>query len=221
MAYEAEKSEAVAVAQRAAGLCESVRAAMAATSVEKSDRSPVTVADFGSQALICHHLSGRFGDPIVGEEDAADLRKPENEALLSSVRNYVAEAGLANVRPAIDLDATASGWGAAQDGQNLIFLSNLLHLISNIEAWTLIDEAAAALAPGGRFIVYGPFMRGGELTSDGDASFHEGLQARDPEVGYKDDFDVIDRMQAAGLELVAAIEMPANNLALIAQAPGG
>lgn len=94
MAYEAEKSEAVAVAQRAAGLCESVRAAMAATSVEKSDRSPVTVADFGSQALICHHLSGRFGDPIVGEEDAADLRKPENEALLSSVRNYVAEAGL-------------------------------------------------------------------------------------------------------------------------------
>ena len=88
-------------------------------------------------------------------------------------------------------------------------------------ALPIIVLIGAALAPGGRFIVYGPFMRGGELTSDGDVSFHEGLQARDPEVGYKDDFDVIDRMQAAGLELVAAIEMPANNLALIAQAPGG
>ncbi len=156
------------------------------------------------------HLPGLSWQPT---EPGAERR--------ASIDAHVAEAGLANVRPAIDLDATASGWGAAQDGQNLIFLSNLLHLISNIEAWTLIDEAAAALAPGGRFIVYGPFMRGGELTSDGDVSFHEGLQARDPEVGYKDDFDVIDRMQAAGLELVAAIEMPANNLALIAQAPGG
>ena len=62
--------------------------------VEKTDRSPVTVADFGSQALICRHLAEQFDDPIVGEEDAADLRKNDNKGLLTSVQGYLKEAGL-------------------------------------------------------------------------------------------------------------------------------
>jgi len=80
-----------------------------------------------------------------------------------------------------------------------------------------IHEAARALAPGGRLVIYGPFMRAGELTSDGDASFHAGLIARDPAIGYKDDFDMMDLIQGAGLDMAEVIEMPANNLALVAQ----
>lgn len=46
---------------------------------EKDDRSPVTVADFGSQALICRALAEAFPeDPIVGEEDATMLRGDAN-----------------------------------------------------------------------------------------------------------------------------------------------
>jgi len=125
-----------------------------------------------------------------------------------------------NLRPAIELDATAPGWAAQHAGQDLILLVNLLHLISTPEAQTLISEAAQALAPGGRLILYGPFLRDGEATSDGDASFHASLTAQDPEIGYKDDFDVIDWLHAAWLELVDVVEMPANNLALIAKRPG-
>ena len=62
-------------------------------------------------------------------------------------------------------------------GQDLIVLVNLLHLISEGEARTLIREAATALAPGGRFLVYGPFMRAGELISEGDRAFHASLTA--------------------------------------------
>ena len=62
-------------------------------------------------------------------------------------------------------------------------------------------------------------MRAGELTSEGDARFHATLTAQDPEIGYKDDFDTIDLMQDAGLELVQVLEMPANNLALVAEKP--
>lgn len=40
-----------------------------------------------------------------------------------------------------------------------------------------------------------------------------------PKIGYKDDFDVIDLMQGAGLDMVQVIEMPANNLALVAERP--
>ncbi|MCE8538831.1 DUF938 domain-containing protein [Ruegeria pomeroyi] len=127
--------------------------------------------------------------------------------------------GLDNVAPVQELNATRPGWGANWAGQDLVVLINLLHLISEDEAATLIAEAAAALAPGGRLVIYGPFMRAGELTSEGDARFHAALTADDPEIGYKDDFDTMDRMQAVGLEMADVVEMPANNLALIAEKP--
>lgn len=123
----------------------------------------------------------------------------------------------ATIQPALALDACTPGWGKQHSGQNLIVLINLLHLISQPEAEILIREASQALAPGGRFLIYGPFMRGGELTSDGDARFHAALTEQDPEIGYKDDFDVMDLLQENGLDMAEVIEMPANNLALIAQ----
>lgn len=138
---------------------------------------------------------------------------------LASIQAYAEEAALANTLPPVQIDATAPGWGAAHADQDLIVLVNLLHLISAREARTLIREAATALAAGGRFVIYGPFLRGGELTSDGDRAFHAALSAHDPEIGYKDDFDVIDWLHGAGLELLQAVEMPANNLALVAEKP--
>ena len=95
VAYEKEVAEAVKAVKQAAVLCQTVRKEMVdPDSVEKSDRSPVTVADFGSQALICHHLMEKFGDPIVGEEDSSDLRTPENAAVLASVQGYLSGVGL-------------------------------------------------------------------------------------------------------------------------------
>jgi len=54
--------------------------------ITKDDRSPVTVADFASQAVICHRLTEALG-PIrmVGEEDSASLRQPENADRLREV----------------------------------------------------------------------------------------------------------------------------------------
>ena len=134
---------------------------------------------------------------------------------LLSIDAYIAEAKLDNLHPARLLDATAAGWGAQQEPQDLIILSNLLHLISTTEAQCLMTEAALALAEGGRLVIYGPFSRGGALTSPGDMQFHASLQAHDPETGYKDDFDLLDWGEAAGLSPREIIEMPANNLALV------
>ncbi|WP_171174799.1 DUF938 domain-containing protein [Ruegeria sp. HKCCD8929] len=127
--------------------------------------------------------------------------------------------GIPNILPAHTLDALQPGWSTEHTGYDLIVLINLLHLISLPETETLITETARALAPGGRFVLYGPFMRGGQLTSEGDKRFHAALTMQDAEIGYKDDFDMIDLMQAAGLEMAEVIEMPANNLALIAAKP--
>jgi SAM-dependent methyltransferase len=138
---------------------------------------------------------------------------PERRA---SIDAWAASEARENLLPAIELDACSPGWGSKHADHALVLLVNLLHLVSEAEARTLIAELPAALAPGGRVILYGPFLRDGETTSDGDARFHAALQAADPETGYKDDFDVIDWLHEAGLELVDVVEMPANNLAFVA-----
>ena len=88
--YTIERQVAVEAVIRAAKLCVVVQADMVkVNSLEKRDKSPVTVADFGAQAVVCQHLKANFPqDPIVGEEDSADLRKPENSTLLDQVTRY-------------------------------------------------------------------------------------------------------------------------------------
>ncbi len=137
----------------------------------------------------------------------------------ASIDAHSAEAALENIRPALELDATAPGWAQNVEPVDFIVLSNLLHLITEGDAKTLLREAARALKPGGKLCIYGPFMRAEELTSEGDRAFHASLIAHDPALGYKDDFDTIDWLQNAGLDMTDVIEMPANNLALVAQKP--
>jgi len=56
----------------------------------KTDRSPVTIADFAVQALICKILSSHFpGIPVVGEEDSLTIGKPENRELFAKIVHYL------------------------------------------------------------------------------------------------------------------------------------
>ncbi|MDZ7709693.1 MAG: DUF938 domain-containing protein [Roseovarius sp.] len=137
----------------------------------------------------------------------------------ASIDAHGTEAMLPNLSPVLPLDATAPGWGMAHAGQDLIVLINLLHLISTPEARTLVTEAAQALAPGGCLVLYGPFLRAGQATSEGDARFHASLTAQDPEIGYKDLADVTGWVVAGGLSTPDIREMPANNLLLAARRP--
>lgn len=91
MVYTQEKKVALEAVTEAAELCAAVRTEMVgADALEKGDKSPVTVADFGSQALVCHRLIAAFPrDAIVGEEDAADLKRPENAAKFAQVSKHV------------------------------------------------------------------------------------------------------------------------------------
>ena len=91
MSYAKEKEVAIEAIRRAATLCAAVRAEMVgADSLEKDDKSPVTVADFGAQALVCQYLRAAFPqDIIVGEEDSTHLQKPENVDKLAQIMKYV------------------------------------------------------------------------------------------------------------------------------------
>ena len=84
-----EKQIAISSVLRAVQLCQQVQADMVkADAVEKADRSPVTVADFGSQALICQAIGEAFlDDAIVAEEDSQTLQ--ENPELMQRVTGYL------------------------------------------------------------------------------------------------------------------------------------
>ena len=95
--YEDERRVASAAVKQAASLCRSARAG----GFEKQDRSPVTVADFGSQALICRALLDAFpDDPVIAEEDSATLRKAADPDILGRVVRHVQA-----IWPGADADA--------------------------------------------------------------------------------------------------------------------
>ncbi|KAK8068752.1 hypothetical protein PG994_005368 [Apiospora phragmitis] len=88
MAYEKELEVAQLAVQRATRLTKRVFHEKAKGTLSKDDASPVTIGDFGAQALIIAALKANFpSDEIVAEEEAADLR--DNEKLRSTVWELV------------------------------------------------------------------------------------------------------------------------------------
>lgn len=85
--YEKELRAALDAVRGAARVCRAVQERLITRdTLEKRDKSPVTVADFASQAIVCRHLERVFpGDAVVGEEGSAELRTAENAVLLASV----------------------------------------------------------------------------------------------------------------------------------------
>ena len=88
MNYQAEKELALKIVTEGAKLCQRVQKTDAGKAVKKADTSPVTVADFGAQAILCKGLIEGFpDDPVIGEEDATLLQQPE----LAGVRQQIIE----------------------------------------------------------------------------------------------------------------------------------
>lgn len=87
VAVEAERAAAIDAVIKACGLTRAVQHRLVAgATLEKGDKSPVTVADYGAQAIVGHLLGRAFPHvPMVGEEDAAALRDARNAGLKAKV----------------------------------------------------------------------------------------------------------------------------------------
>lgn len=106
--YAAERRAAVEAVLTASKLCRSLQQRLSSSNVlTKGDESPVTIADFSSQAVISHMLAVEFPDiPLMGEEDATDLRSAKNDAqrqsVCDAVRSVLPELGTEEFLRAID-----------------------------------------------------------------------------------------------------------------------
>jgi 3'(2'), 5'-bisphosphate nucleotidase len=112
-----ELEAAVAAVRDAALVCQAVqRNLVDAATIEKKDRSPVTVADYASQALVCSSLAEHSKiRAVVGEEDAAELRQPGADSTRDKVVEHVRHIRGPAVSPDQALDWIDLG-GVTPDG---------------------------------------------------------------------------------------------------------
>ncbi|ALJ26834.1 methylase [Stenotrophomonas acidaminiphila] len=132
---------------------------------------------------------------------------------LPGIGQWLEAAALANTPAALELQAVADGVA----GFDAVFTANTLHIMGWDQVQALFAGLPALLAPGARFIAYGPFNYGGDFSSDSNRVFDGWLKARDPRSGIRD-FEAIDALaRAQGLELREDAAMPANNRTLVWQ----
>lgn len=89
--FASETAFAIEAVQAASRACRAVQAALVTEqTIQKKDRSPVTVADFASQAIVCAQLAEAFPeDAMVAEEDSGQLQGDEHADARRSVVSHV------------------------------------------------------------------------------------------------------------------------------------
>ncbi|KAF9074587.1 hypothetical protein BDP27DRAFT_1214106 [Rhodocollybia butyracea] len=94
LAFTTEKQLAISAVRRACSLTSSVFNKLVKNeTLTKGDKSPVTVGDYSAQAVISSMLHCAFPeDPIVGEEDAAELRAEAGATLRGRIVELANEA---------------------------------------------------------------------------------------------------------------------------------
>jgi hypothetical protein len=131
----------------------------------------------------------------------------------ASVEAWRGEASLANVRPAIALDASSEDWPIER--ADAVVSINMIHIAPPAACEGLLRGASALLTKGAPLFLYGPFRVGGEHTAPSNARFDEDLRARNPTWGVRNLDDVIDRAAALGFLHEETVAMPANNLSVV------
>jgi 3'(2'), 5'-bisphosphate nucleotidase len=145
--YDQELKIAELAVQRAALLTQQVFKSKVKGEFSKSDKSPVTIADFGAQALIIKAIHQNFpNDAIVGEEDSHTLK--HNHQIRAQVWESVVSTTLPD-------EAEESKLGKLQNEQEML---------------DMIDLGQDAGGPSGRKWALDPvdgtagFLRGGQYA---------------------------------------------------------
>ena len=130
-----------------------------------------------------------------------------------SIAALAAEAGLANVRPPLELDVHARPWPLSR--ADAIVCINMIHIAPWSAAEALLAGAGQVLPEGGVLYLYGPYREGGMHTAPSNEAFDASLRARNPAWGVREREAVEALAAKHGLALEKRVAMPANNLSLV------
>jgi SAM-dependent methyltransferase len=113
----------------------------------------------------------------------------------------------------LQFDVTQPDWPAGPF--DAVFSANTAHIMPATAVPDLFAGSARVLAPGGLFLLYGPFHDGGVPTSASNAAFDAHLRAIDPAMGVRDSLELIACARAVGFSATANLPLPANNRLLV------
>lgn len=132
---------------------------------------------------------------------------------LPGISAWLADAGAPNAAQPIELQVMA-GKGLQPPPPrryDAVFSANTLHIMDWDEVQALFAGLPAVLEQPATLVVYGPFNRDGDYTSQSNRQFDAWLRARDPRSGIRDAGAVDALARAIGLRMVEDVAMPANN----------
>lgn len=132
---------------------------------------------------------------------------------LASVDAWAAEAAVANLRPAIALDAAQANWPIA--AADAVLCVNMVHISPWSAAVGLFAGAGRILTSGAPLVLYGPFIEPGRETAPSNLAFDQSLKQRNSEWGLRNTADLDALAADHGLRRTARHAMPANNLVLV------
>ena len=158
--------------------------------------------------------SGEHVVHFAGELPGLDFQPSDpDESARASIDDWARTLGLANVKPALALDAAADAWPVERAAA--VICINMIHIAPWQAAVGLMAGASRALPREGLLYLYGPYHRGGRPTAPGNATFDRSLRAQNEAWGVRDLEAVTTLAAAHGFAAPEIVEMPANNLSLV------
>ena len=145
-----------------------------------------------------------------------DWQPADRPGHLDSVRAYVAEADLDNLREPIELDLFDEPPLADYDEPiDAIVAINVIHIAPWPATERLFALASQTLSEGGLIYLYGPYRYADRPLEPSNEQFDEWLKARDARSGIRLFEDVCEVARGQGFQLVEDRAMPANNRSLL------
>jgi SAM-dependent methyltransferase len=166
--------------------------------------------------LVLEIASGTGEHAVYFAERFADLEWQPSDIhpdALASIAARRDEAGPANLRTPIVLDASAAVWPI--DQADAVLSINMVHISPWASALGLLDATARLLAPGAPLIMYGPWLKADVATAPSNVAFDADLKRRDPQWGLRSVEEFAAAAKQRDLALSEIRAMPANNMMLL------
>lgn len=135
------------------------------------------------------------------------------DAARRSIKAWMAETGLPNIRPPLDLDVLREPWPITQ--ADAILCINMIHISPWAATAALMRHAGQILGSGAPLYLYGPYRQRDVVTAESNEAFDADLKARNPQWGLRHLNDVAALAREAGFSEPEVTSMPANNLSVV------